>query len=151
MPQRKHAYTFLFTFENLEVVTRKTLFFKFKNWFWLMSLPAQNCPGAMSIRSKIMSRRDTSAHKFWWFLLHIQNKCWCFFMIRMYLVTYFDIYHNIFYVYETSRSYSLFWLPSIRDIFTTTGRSQSRKVRSNATIPNIKLNYQSISHLLPLH
>lgn len=65
-------------------------------------------------------------------------------------VTGLDMHNKNLEVYETSRLYSLFLLSSLRDIFTTTGRSQSGKVSSTATIHNIEFNYQSITHLLPL-
>ena len=43
MPTRKYADTFLFTFENVAILPRNTIFW-IKNWFWLMSLPARNYP-----------------------------------------------------------------------------------------------------------
>ena len=62
-------------------------------------------------------------------------------MNSMDFVTCLAIYHKNCDVYETSWSYSLFLLASLRDIFTTTGRSQSGKGRSTATISNIEFNF----------
>ena len=43
VPTIKHSDTFLFTFGNLVVATRKNVLC-IKNWFWLMSLHTRNYP-----------------------------------------------------------------------------------------------------------